>query len=443
MSSSVNAAVGVPDLAAIQQAVRAVEPYLLDTLSAFVGCPSLSGQEGQAAAFFESALADLGLTSQRIYLDSASLSDYPLFSTPCCPDGGRYNVLARHEPRAGQGRSVLFNGHLDVVPTGPADMWTRPPFEAYVQDGWLYGRGAGDMKGGLVCALAAFKALRTLGLQPAGAVGFNAVLEEECTGNGTLATVSALKRAIGQAELTAFDAVVIPEPVSESLLTAELGVYWMYVDIAGRPAHAGYMTTGKNPIEAAQEVVAGLKKLEAEWNLPENRPPEYRDSKHPINFNLGQIHAGEWNSSVPCSARLGLRIGLYPTLDVDGVIRQVEDNMRATLAALGGGLAMTVHYEGFKSPGCVYDLDSPAMQALADAHQAVVGEPPRRIAHPAVTDGRYFRLMTDMPVTCYGPVARDIHGIDESVSIASMLTVTATMVQYLVQWCGVEPYAGA
>ncbi|WP_197408078.1 ArgE/DapE family deacylase [Lampropedia cohaerens] len=432
--------ISVPDTPAIKAAVQAVEPYLLRTLADFVACPSLSGQEGPAAEFFESALAQLGLQSQRIVLDSDALRHYPLFSTPCCPDGGRYNVLARHVPARPIGRSVLFNGHLDVVPTGPQQLWQRPPFEAHVRDGWLYGRGAGDMKGGLVCALAAFQALRGMGLQPAGVVGFNGVLEEECTDNGTLATVSALKRAIGKAQLTAFDAVIIPEPVDESMLTAELGVFWMYADITGRPAHAGYMTTGRNPIEAAQAVMADLKALEARWNLPENRPTHFRDNTHPINFNLGQVHAGEWNSSVPCQARLGLRIGLYPTDDVDAVIREVEDTMRATLAGLGGDLRLDVTYEGFKSPGCIYDLETPAMRTLAAAHAAITGRAPAQIAHPAVTDGRYFRLMTDMPVTCYGPVARDIHGIDESVSIASLLTVTATMVQYMVQWCGVEPY---
>ncbi|WP_268640661.1 M20/M25/M40 family metallo-hydrolase, partial [Escherichia coli] len=97
----------------------------------------------------------------------------PLYSPACCPDGGRYNVLARHEPRAAGGRAVLFNGHLDVVPTGPHELWDPAPFDGELRDGWLYGRGAGDMKAGIICALAAFKALQDLGVQPAGAVGFN------------------------------------------------------------------------------------------------------------------------------------------------------------------------------------------------------------------------------------------------------------------------------
>src|SRR3546814_12149843 len=91
------------------------------------------------------------------------------------------------------------------------------------------------MKAGIICALAAFKALRELGVQPAGAVGFNGVLEEENTGNGTLASVSALQSAIAAAKLTAYDAVIIPEPTDERMMRSQLGVFWMYVDVVGRP----------------------------------------------------------------------------------------------------------------------------------------------------------------------------------------------------------------
>ena len=81
-------------------------------------------------------------------------------------------------PRANTGRSLIFNGHIDVVPTGPADMWSDPPFEPVIRDGRLYGRGGGDMKAGIVCFILAFKALRSLGLQPAAPVYLQSVVEE-------------------------------------------------------------------------------------------------------------------------------------------------------------------------------------------------------------------------------------------------------------------------
>jgi acetylornithine deacetylase len=81
------------------------------------------------------------------------------------------------------------------------------------------------------------------------------------------------------------------------------------------------------------------------------------------------------------------------------------------------------------------------MQVLADAHRKITGAPPERLACTATTDGRHFALMTDIPVTVYGPVARNIHGVDEAVSLDSMKRVAATMAQFMVDWCGVEPLA--
>ncbi|UUZ66735.1 ArgE/DapE family deacylase [Polaromonas sp. P2-4] len=414
-------------------------PYMTQTLSAFVAAQSPSGAEQPAAEFLEQTLLDLGLDSERIVLNSSLIESLPLFSCPCDPDNGRYNLLARHLPRSRGGRSVLFNGHLDVVPTGPESLWTQPPYVPWVKDGWLHGRGAGDMKGGLICALVAYKALHELGLQPAGIVGFNAVLDEENTGNGTLATLHALQNALAKARLTDFDAVVIPEPFGETLMSAQVGVCWLFIEITGKPAHVAYMNQGINPIEAGIAIMADLKQLESEWNAPAQRHPLFRDAAHPINFNLGRIEGGEWNSSVPCTCTLGLRFSFFPGMTAEEATRQVTQRIRATAARVNAALTVDIRSRGHVSPGCEYDLDAPAMQVLADAHRKITGAPPERLACTATTDGRHFALMTDIPVTVYGPVARNIHGIDEAVSLDSMKRVAATMAQFMVDWCGVEP----
>jgi acetylornithine deacetylase len=389
-----------------------------------------------AAEFFEKTLRELDIEPKRIVLRSDQLRDNPLFSPPCCPDGGRYNVLGTYHPICGGGRSVLFNGHLDVVPTGPRELWRTPPFDATLRDGWLTGRGAGDMKAGLVCALAAFRALRDTGFRPAGAVGFNGVLEEESTGNGTLATITSLA---AKAKLAAFDAVVIPEPTGEALVDAQLGVFWMYVDIAGKPAHAAYMTDGVSPLDAALHIIDALKALEHDWNAPERRHPRYREHMHPINFNVGQLHAGDWNSSVPSTCTVGLRLSCYPDMSIDAAKRAVEQCVRAALSSLHDNeIRVSLRYEGFHAPGCEYDLDSPAMQHLANAHAAVKGEPAVRTALTATTDGRHFRKLLDTPVTCYGPRAKNIHGFDECVSIDSMVSVATVFAQFIADWCGLE-----
>lgn len=427
------------DAKAISEAVAALVPYMTEMLSTFVAAESLPGHEEPAAEFMEKALLDLGLQSERIYLNTDMLKDLPLFSAPCCPDGGRYNLLATHSPKNSTGRSVLFNGHLDVVPTGPHELWKSPPFKGDVRDGWLYGRGAGDMKAGIICALAAFKALQTLGVQPAANVGFNGVLEEENTGNGTLASVSAIRSAINAAKLTAYDAVLIPEPTHEKLQRAQLGVFWMFVDVKGRPAHAAYMTTGINPVEVALDVVANLKELEAQWNLPENRHKDFEDLDHPINFNLGQIHAGDWNSSIPSVCTLGLRLSCYPDMSIDQARHIVEARIRDVQAGVeDADVTINIRYEGFNAPGCEFDLGTPAMQLLADTHEQVTGEVAQSRATTATTDARHFHMMLDVPVTCYGPKVRSVHGFDECVSVESMTRVATVFATFMFEWCGVE-----
>ena len=138
------------------------------------------------------------------------------------------------------------------------------------------------------------------------------MLNEEDTGAGTLATLNALSRATARARLEDFDAVIIPEPFGEAMLRAQVGVL-MFVDLTGKPAHVAYMGSGVNPIEAGIAVMADLKELEAQWNAPEHRHPPSPTSRIRINFNLGRIEGGEWNSSVPCTCTLGIRFSFYPT----------------------------------------------------------------------------------------------------------------------------------
>lgn len=413
----------------LTDAVKAQEPETLSLLSDFVACPSFSGREQTAIAFLEPVLSRMGLEPERIPLDSAALRSAPLYSPACDPDAGRYNLLAEHRPRKASGKSLLFNGHVDVVPTGPEHLWSRPPLQSAIVEDRFYGRGAGDMKSGILCALAAFKALKSLGAQPAARVGFNAVLEEENTGNGTLASVM---------RDMAYDAVIIPEPFGETLTSAQVGVLWLAIELTGSPAHVAYMSSGVNPIEAAIAIHAGLKKLEAEWNRPENRHAAYSGQEHPINFNLGRIEGGEWNSSVPCMCRMGVRIGFFPGVAVAAVQQAVEGAVRGVLAALTNRLQVKFDYQGFQAPGCEFDLEHPAMRALAAAHEAINGAPPERVAITATTDARHFELISKLPVTCYGPQADSIHGVDEWVSIASMHRVSSVMAQFMQDWCGLE-----
>ncbi|QIL83725.1 ArgE/DapE family deacylase [Diaphorobacter sp. HDW4A] len=412
-----------------------------EALIQLVRAPSLSGQETPACETMEALLDELGLVTERLPMNTADMASHPLFSCPCNPDGERYNLLAVMEPPAdvepNMGGNLLFNGHLDVVPTGPESLWEKQPFDPYEKDGWIYGRGAGDMKGGIVCALAALRTLQSMGLRPASRIGINTVVDEEDTGNGTLVTLGALQRARTKARYASFDAVVLPEPFAETLMSAQIGVCWLTVTLTGRPTHVAYMNQGLNPIEAGIEIMRALREVQEEWNLPENRHPAFAHVEQPININLGTIEGGEWKSSVPCTCTMGIRASFYPDRGAREAIEWFSHFIERTAARLNPDLVVRIETNGFAAPGCVYDLEHPAMQLLAESHEAMHGEAPRHLACTATTDGRHFRLMTDWAVTNYGPVARNIHGVDECVSVGSMVRVTETLVRYIVLYCGV------
>ncbi len=421
-----------PSVEEIVAACRALEEDATTMLADLVRLDSTLGNERPAQDYMARAFADLGLEVDQFAIDLDEIRDRPGFSPVDWSVEGKTNVVATHRPRRETGRSLILNGHIDVVPTGPADMWTDPPFEPVVRDGRMYGRGAGDMKAGIVAYYTAFRALARLGLAPAARVHMQSVVEEECTGNGALACLARGYRA---------DAAVIPEPFDHEILTAQMGVMWFRVSLRGRPAHVLDTSAGINAIEAAFHLVQALKALEERWNAPKRRHPAYADHTHPINFNLGVIRGGEWPSSVPTECAFEMRVGFFPGVALADVRREIEETV-ARASEDYPGLSENpprIDYMGFQAEGCTVDADGEMMRLLADSHRAVLDAAPRHSASTATTDARFFNLYGNIPATCYGPRADSIHGIDESVDLASLHDVTRVLAAFIARWCGTEP----
>lgn len=415
----------------ILAAVAAQRDEAVRFLQQLVAEPSLLGQEQSAQALMKRRFEALGLDVRELVIDEAAIQGHPGYSPSIVSYDGRVNVIGVHEPRQVRGRSLILNGHIDVVPVGAERLWTRPPFEPWIDGDRLHGRGANDMKAGIVAYAMAFQALQRLGWQPAARVTMQSVIEEECTGNGALACLLAGHTA---------DAAIIPEPFDE-LLSAQLGVMWLTLDVYGVPVHAAVAQTGIGAIEFGQYLVAELRRLEAKWNQPQHRHPMYCHHDHPINFNLGRIEGGEWSSSVSTHCRVDLRLGFYPGVTPAQVRAEVEALIREAHAAhpAHASVKVEVSYHGFQAEGLVVDLQQPALQALMQAHHDITGRPAASRAATATTDVRFFHLYGKIPSTCYGPRGANIHGVDEWVSIESLQQVTAVLALYMARWCGLEP----
>jgi acetylornithine deacetylase len=422
----------------ILDAVAALQPESVALLSELVALPSLLGDEAGAQALMARQFADLGLKVHEFEVDEAKIKDHPGYSPSILPYAGRRNVVGIHQPAGPvRGRSLILNGHIDVVPVGTDSLWTSPPFAPRIEGdpltGRLYGRGSADMKAGIVAYTQAFRALQRLGYEPAAPVYLQSVVEEECTGNGALACL---------VEGYTADAAIIPEPF-EGIMSAQMGVMWLTIDVHGLPVHASVAHTGLSAIGYAQQMVEWLRELETAWNRPANRHACYAGHPHPINFNLGRISGGEWTSSVPTHCRVDMRLGFYPGRTPAEVRAEVEAHLAASHArfiqqAGSDSLKYSISYHGFQAQGCVVDVQQPAIQALMQAHRDIAGAEPVLNASPATTDVRFFHLYGQIPSTCYGPNGADIHGIDEWVSLASMQRVTAVLALYIARWCGLN-----
>lgn len=414
--------------------VDAGQAAAISLLEELVRRDSVTGNEASAQDLMAEVFTNLGLQVERIGVQD-DLARHEGWSNPLASYDGRQSIVGLYRQSGPQqGRSLIFNGHIDVVPAGPLDLWATPPFEPVIRDGRMYGRGVGDMKAGIVAYCAAFQALRQAGLAPAAPVTMQTVIEEECTGNGALSCVAQGYTA---------DAAIIPEPFDHTIMTAQVGVLWCEIEVRGRPAHVLNTAGGLNAIAAAFRIYGHLERLEAEWNEPAQRHPAYIGHPHPFNFNLGEMHGGEWISSVPAHCKMGVRIGFPP----GPTAKEIEDLIRGFIReacaqdSLLAGLATTVTFTGLNAAGYALAEESPFMQQLDAAHGMVRGEPAKRLAATCTTDARFFHLYGDVPVTCYGPEATNIHGIDESVSLASLRDTTAVLALFMASWCGLQTAA--
>ena len=418
--------------AAILSAVDAAAADGVSLLAQLVRHRSLLGEEHGALDAMAAAYEGLGLAPRRVPVDADAMAGLPGFSPPLISYAGRDNVVAEHRPVAATGRSLMLQGHVDVVPEGAADLWTTPPFQPDVRDGRMYGRGAGDMKAGLASIVMALRALHAAGVQPAAPVQLAAVIEEECTGNGALAVMHALPMP---------DAVVIPEPGPgfPALYVAEVGVVWAWVTVTGRPVHVREAHAGVSAIQAAALVAEAFAAYESEANRAERRHPAFAADNHPINVNVGTIEGGEWNSSVATRARLGIRIGVMPGRSCLAVKAEIEALVARTAADERlRGARLAVEFKGFMADGCVFPAEQPIARLVSAEHTAVYGEPLRHYAAAGLTDARHYVLGGSAQATCYGPDAQNIHGIDESVGLDCVTRTTKVLALTLASWCGLE-----
>ncbi|HEY3484716.1 MAG TPA: ArgE/DapE family deacylase [Ilumatobacteraceae bacterium] len=417
--------------ARILDALHGIEPQLIESAADVVRRPSVSGTDGEneAQAHMATLLADGGLDVDHWRIDLPALTTHPDFPGMEVPRLEAWGLVGRL-PGTGDGPTLMLNGHIDVVPIGDPDAWSSDPFAGDVRGGRLYGRGACDMKAGLLAAHAAVQAVRRSGVRPRGDVLIASVQGEEDGGLGTFATLQRGWRA---------DACVIPEPTDLDIIPGNSGALTFRVRVHGQATHAARRTDGVSAIERFWPVWNALRDLE-------RRRHEYVDPMmsrwalaHPL--SIGTLHAGDWASSVPdllvAEGRLGVALGE----PVDEARRQLEQAV-ADACADDPWLRdhpVEVEWWGGQFAAGRLPADSDLIDRVRAAHHAVEGGALDVYGAPYGSDLRLLTGLGDIPTVQYGPGdAKLAHGPFESVDLDHVLTTARTLAVLIADTCGVD-----
>jgi acetylornithine deacetylase len=405
----------------------------LATTAAFVAIPSVRGAEGPCQDMIGDLLRKREYEVDDWHINIDDLRDLRGFGPIEHDFSKARTVVGTYRPNSNLGKSLILQGHCDVVPAGPLDMWETPPFSPMVRDGRMYGRGACDMKSGTIAALYALDAIKAAGLRPTARIHFQSVIEEESTGVGALSTLQRGYRA---------DACFIPEPTSGGMVRSQVGVIWFRLKVRGHPVHVLEAGSGSNAITAAYHLIHSLENLEADWNERARSDRHFKAVTHPINFNPGIIKGGDWASSVPAWCNVDCRIAILPGWSVAEcqaeILRHVAAASREHRFLANN--PPELEWSGFLSEGYELKDSADAEEAFARAYGPVYGGAVEDLVFTALTDTRFYGLNYGIPSLCFGASGAAMHGFNEYVDLASLRKSTKTMALFIAEWCGVEKF---
>lgn len=400
-------------------------------LAELVAVPSVGGS---AAEHEIQALLAADLSALALEVDHWRLSLDELLAEPDFPGVEVHRDeawgLVGRLPGRGGGPSLLLDGHVDVVPTGDLGAWSRPdPFSGEVADGELYGRGACDMKAGLVAALAAVAAVRRAGAPLRGDLMLACVPGEEDGGLGTYATLRRGWRA---------DYCVLPEPTGLDIVPANGGALTFRLRVPGLATHASRRADGVSAIEKFVPVLTALERLERRRNTDVDPLLARWPIAYPL--SVGRVVAGDWASSVPdllvAEGRMGVALD-EPVAQARAALERAvaeacaDDPWLATHPA-------TVEWWGGQYASGRLPTGSDLADRVAAAHVAVTrGPPPERWGAPYGSD---LRLLAGagIPTLHYGPGDSALaHAADERVPLAEVHTAARVLALLVLDICGV------
>ncbi|BAO29475.1 succinyl-diaminopimelate desuccinylase [Sulfuritalea hydrogenivorans] len=361
---------------------------VLEKARALIARPSVTPDDAGCLDLIASWLTPLGFTIERI------------------DAGGVSNLWARRDPVGKPtGRVICFAGHTDVVPTGPLEKWTSPPFEPTVRDGYLYGRGAADMKSSIAACVVAME--RLANRRPASADFSLALLltsdEEGDAVNGTVRVVEAL-----QARNEKIDFCIVGEPtcvgrLGDTMKNGRRGSLSASLSIKGVQGHVAYPHLVRNPVHLAAPALAEL--AATTWDAGNEYFP-------PTSFQISNAHAGTGAGNVvPGSFEIMFNFRFATASTVESL----QSRVHALLDRHGleYDIRWTLGAKPFLTPR------GALCEALTEAVATEIGIAAELSTTGGTSDGRFIADICAQLVE-FGPVNASIHKIDECIAVADL-----------------------
>lgn len=440
--------------------VKKREKENIELLRKVIRIPSLTGEEGEAQEFLANYLKDLGMEVdiwepdiEEIFNRYPEVAQYPshwkhdlILPYDTLPSyneliktgtikllnyKNRPNVVGLLKGKGG-GRSLLLTGHIDNVTVEPKSDWAHDPFGAEVIDGKIYGRGASDMKGGLIASLSAIQSLIKADVPLRGDVIFASAVNEEHSGNGTLSMICK--------GITA-DAAIVAEPSENDIFVATPGdVYWQLTvqGIARSPGARweGKEMVGISAIEKLPRVIQGLLKLEEKHNRM--KPDPLYGMKNPFSCVIGEVSGGTYTTVTAntCVLRgcMYFAHGLGSVNEIMDRIKEytvVETQSDPWFEEHPVDTVFLHHRNSSK-----ITKDHPIVETICDSAKSISGKYPSVLGSPYCADMDMLVNQGKIPTIIFGPgTIAYAHKADELISIDEYISSVEVLALSIYRWC--------
>jgi acetylornithine deacetylase len=417
----------LPAFEELQKTMTDLLPESVDLLCDIIRMPSVRGAEGPVNRYLAEVFAPIVRQAKLMAIPDSFQNDsdyrWPLedFSYEDTEN------LRLHLGTKRNGKSLLLNAHVDVVP--PSQGQDRP-WEPQVTNGVVIGRGACDDKGQIAVIYLALKTLNILGLQPAAEVTIDLVVEEENGGNGTLWMTRHPVSA---------QAAIVMEPTRMRICPAVRGAVWFTLTLTGRAGHSGSADATVSAIKLAQKAMVDLEKYHDDL-LVESRGhnPLFDAYENPMPITFGQIQAGDWPATSPAQATVKGVFGFLPNKKV----ADVHAGMQHALANSDDPWLrenFQLEFNMLNSDGFEIPEDHPMVTDLISALQKS-NQPTELIALTGSCDAFMYNNIMNIPTVVFG--AGDLwkyaHANNEQINIEDIQNTALVILNFIADWCGLE-----